>query len=96
MQTAGKLIVVIGEFAAGVERRQNHFNTGYTLFWMDVHRHAAAIVADRQRTVLVQHHIDPLGVPGESFVDAVVDHFLRQMVGPSGIGVHARALANWV
>ena len=38
----------------------------------------------------------PTGVEmaGQRFVDAVVDNFLRQMVGADGVGVHARTLAH--
>jgi hypothetical protein len=57
---------------------------------MDVHRHAAAVVLDLQRTVLEQRHVDALAVPGRGLVDAVVDHLLGEVVGARGVGVHAR------
>jgi len=37
-----------------------------------------------------------LACPGQRLVDAVVDDFLGQVVGPRGVGVHARALAHRV
>jgi hypothetical protein len=30
------------------------------------------------------------GVPGNRLIDAVINDFLRQMIGTGGIGVHAR------
>ena len=63
-------------------------------FGMDVHRHAAAVVRHGQGVVLVQRDVDFLGVPAERFVDRVVDDFVREMIGPRGVGVHARAAAH--
>src|SRR5690606_36316628 len=45
---------------------------------------------------LVQHHVDTIAVAAERLVDAVIDDFLRQVIGPRGVGVHARALAHRV
>jgi len=56
---------------------------------VDVDRHAAAVVAHFATAVRVQDHVDLLGVPGQGFVHRVVDHFLRQMIGARGVGVHA-------
>ena len=61
---------------------------------MQVHRHAASVVGHLQRTVLVQHHVDTGRIAGDGLVDTVVDNFLGEMVGPFGLGVHARALAH--
>ena len=56
--------------------------------------HAAAIVAHLQRMVGVEDHLHRAGVAGQGFVDTVVDHFLGQVIGPTGVGVHARPLAD--
>lgn len=61
---------------------------------MDVHRHAAAVVADFQRMVGMQDDLHRTRVAGQCFVDTVVDDFLGQVVGAAGIGVHARPLAD--
>src|SRR3989338_10565498 len=36
------------------------------------------------------------GMPRRCFVDAVVDEFLGQVVGPASVGVHARAFSHRV
>ena len=64
------------------------------LFWVDVHRHASAIVQNLQRIVLMQNHLNRAGMPSQRFIDAVVDDFLCQMIWPRGVGVHTRTLAH--
>ena len=94
VQTTGKLIILAGEFAAGVQARENQFDPGNPLLGVNVHRHAATVIDHLQRVVLVQDNGDRPGVPGQRFVDAVVDDFLGQVVGTGGVGVHARATAH--
>jgi len=96
VQTTGELVVLVGELAAGVKLGEDQLDARHTLFRVDVHRHATAVVDHFQRIVLMQDHLNRAGMAGEGFVDAVVDDFLGQMVGPRGIGVHARALAHRV
>jgi hypothetical protein len=50
-------------------------------FGWNVDRHAAAVVGDFQRAVLVQHHVDALGVAGERLVDRVIDDFVARWFG---------------
>ncbi len=73
-----------------MQPRKNHFNTGNAFFGMYIHRHATAIVGDTDRTVFEQHHIDLAGMAGNRFVNTVIDNFLRQMIWPGGVGVHAQ------
>ena len=96
MQTTGELVVLVAELAAGMQLGKDQFDARYAFFRVDIHRHATAIVEHFQRIVLVEDHLDRLGVPGQGFVDAVVDDFLGQVVGACGVGVHARALAHRV
>ena len=42
----------------------------------------------------MQRDVDFLGVAAERFVDRVVDDFVREVIGPRGVGVHARAAAH--
>jgi hypothetical protein len=60
---------------------------------MNVDRHAAAVVCDFQRAVLVQHHVDALGVAGQRLVDRVIDDFVGKVVRTAGIRVHAGSSA---
>ena len=94
MQTTGKLVVLVRELAAGVQRAENHLHAWPALHGVDIHGHAAAVVAHRDGAIPVQYHIDTAGVSGEGLINAVVDNFLGEVIGACGIGVHAGALAH--
>ena len=96
VQTAGTIVVALGELAACVQAGEDQLDTGQALFFVEIHRHAAAVILNTQGAVAVQHHIDPTGVAGKRFVNAVIDHFLRQVIGTAGVGVHTRAFTNRV
>ena len=96
VQATGKLVIAIGKLTAGMQAGQDQLDAGNAFLGVDIDRHAAAIVLDQERAVGIQHHADGAGVAGDGLVNAVVDHFLSQVVGPAGIGVHAGALADWV
>ena len=96
MQAAGELVVLVRELAAGVQARQDQLDAADLLLRMDVDRHAAAVVRDLQRAVLVQHHVDALGVAGQRLVDGVVDDFVREMIRATGVRVHAGAPAHGI
>ena len=96
VQTAGVLVVALGEFAAGVQLGQDQFDPGHLFSRMHVDRHAPALVRDGDRVVPVERDTDLLAVPGKRLVDAVVDHFVDEVVRAAGIGVHARASPHGV
>ena len=94
MQSACVLIGLVGEFSAGVQAREDQFDAAHLLLGMDVDRHAAAVVLDFERAVLVKRHADVAAVAGERLVNAVVDDFVSEVVGPAGVRVHAGAAAH--
>ena len=96
VQATAKLVVVIGELAAGVQGRQDHFHTRFFLYRMHVHGHAAAIVFHFHAAILEQGDLDRLGMAGQRFIHRVIDDFLGKVIGAGGIGVHARALTHRV
>src|SRR5690606_26295013 len=77
-----------------VKGAEDDFHARPALFRMDVNGHAATVVGNGDGLVLVQNDVDFFGVAGQGLVHAVVDDFLGQVVGPGGVGVHARALAH--
>lgn len=91
VQAAAERVVFIVEFTAGVQAGEDEFDAGDFFFGMNIHRHAATIIADLAATVGMQGHADTFGVAGQCFVHRIVDHFLRQMVGAGCVGVHAGA-----
>jgi hypothetical protein len=93
VQPAGEFIRTFGELAAGVQAGEDQFHAADLLLRMDVDRHPAAVVHHFERVVLVQREADVLAVAGDRLIDAVVDHLVREVIGPRGVGVHARAAA---
>lgn len=96
VQAAGELVVLVGELAAGVQLGQDQLDARHTLFRVNVHRHAAAVVGHFKGVVGMENDLYRLGVPGQGFVDTVVDDFLGKVVRPTGVGVHAGAFAHRV
>ena len=86
---AAEKVVLAAELAAGVQSREDQLHAGDLFLGVDVDRHAAAVIGNLAAAVLVKGHLDLARVPGEGLVDRVVHHFLRQVVGARGVGVHA-------
>ncbi|MNT07075.1 hypothetical protein D3C72_1417640 [compost metagenome] len=96
MQAAGEGVVVVVELAAGMQAGKDQLDARDLLFRMDVHRHAAAVIADLHAAVLEQGDLDRAGMACEGLVHRVVDHFLRQVVRARGVGIHAGAALDRV
>ncbi len=96
VEPARYLVGRVLEFAAGVENRQHDFG-GRLAAFVQIHGNPAAIVHDRQRPVDVNRHLDVPAVPGEGFVDRVVDDFVEEMMEAGRTGgpdVHRRPLLD--
>ena len=96
VQTSGVFVILVRKLAAGVQPREDQFDTADLLLRMHVHRHAAPVVGHFDEAVLLHDHSDVPGMSGQRFIDAVVDDFLYQVIRTSGIGVHAWSLADRV
>jgi hypothetical protein len=94
VQAAGELVILVREFAARVQLGENHLDARQLFLGVLVHRHAAPVVSDLERTVLVDGYLDLLAVPCKRLVNAVVDDLVREMIGPGRVGVHARPPAH--
>ena len=98
VQAARDLVGVVVELAARVQHGHDHLGGRHALALVDVDRDAAAVVADGDRAVGVQDHLDPVAIAGERFVDRVVDdleHHVVQAGAVVGIAdVHARPTAH--
>jgi hypothetical protein len=91
VQSSGELIVLVRELAARVQPGEDQFDAGNPFVRMNVDWHAAAVVADFDRAVGMDDDVDRVRVPGQRFVDRVVDDFLNQVIRPRRVGVHAGA-----
>jgi hypothetical protein len=90
VQPARELVVLVRKLSAGMQAGQDQFDARHALFGVDVDRHAAAVVTDLHRAVVVGDDVDVAGVAGQGLVDAVVDDLHREVVGSGRVGVHAR------
>ena len=94
VQAAGLFVALVREFSAGVQARQDQLDAAHLLLRVDVHRHAAAVVLDGDRSVLVNGDRDGLAMARERLVDAVVDDLVHEVVGAPRVRVHPRTPAN--
>ena len=84
VEAARDLVGGVLELAARVEHGQHDLRRRPAALLVDVHRDAAAVVADRAGAVGVQDDLDAVAVPGERLVDGVVDHLVDEVVEPVG------------
>ena len=96
VQPTRKPVGPVGELAARVQLGKDQFDPGNPFLGVNVDRHAAAVIGDFQRTVPEKLDVDALGVALDGLVDAVVDDFVSEVVGPTGVGIHAGAPAHGV
>ena len=100
MQAARHLVRVLVELAAGVQLGQDDFcgATPELVILVNVGRDAPAVVRHRDRVIRMDRDDDLVAVPGQRFVDRVVDDLEDHMVQARAIGrisdVHAGALAH--
>ena len=94
VQAAGEAVVLVVELAAGVQLGEDEFDAGEAVLRVDVHRHAAAVVAHVDGAVRADDNFDVAGETGQRLVHAVVHHLLHQVVGMGGVRVHARPAAH--
>ena len=94
VQAARKLVVLIGELAPGMQLGEDYFDPGNFLLRVDIDRHAATVIDHAKRLVGVQNHTDLRRVTGDGFVDTIVYHLLREVIGPGGVGIHARSFPD--
>ena len=100
MQPAGNLVGAAIELAAGVQRGEDHLGRRLALFVVNVHRHATAVVAHRDRFAGMDDHVDLIAVPAQGLVDGIVHQLLNHVVQTGAVvgvaDVHARPLAHGV
>ena len=94
VQTARRFVGLAAELAARMQRCQDHFQRRLVLeFRVRIDGDAAPVVGHRQAAILVERHLDPVGVSRDGLVHRVVEDFgeevmQRLLVGAANI--HAR------
>ncbi len=98
VQATGGLVDPGIELSAGMERGHDDLERRLVLeFRMWVDRDAAAVVGDGQETVLVEFHLDPVGVAGDRLVHGIVHHLGEEVMHRLLVGaadIHAGAAAD--
>src|SRR5262249_20749116 len=98
VQAARVQVVALIELPAGVQGGEDDLQRRLPVAGVDVDRNAAAVVGHGDRLpVLVERHLDPVGVAVDALVDAVVDDLPEQVVVAGEVGaadVHRRPLAD--
>jgi len=80
-----------------VQRREHHFNGGAFFYRVLIDGDASPVITHFDCAVAENANVDSTAVPGERFVDGVVDNFVHQVVKPAGSGgsdVHAGTLTD--
>ncbi len=97
VQTAGGAVGAAAELAARVELRVDELDARQTGLRLDVDGNAPPVVAHLDGPVGVELDLDPVAVPRERLVDAVVHDLPEAVHEPATVGgpdVHAGSLAN--
>ena len=97
MQTAGDLVGALVELTAGMEHGHHYLEGRTVLLGVHVHRYAAAVVLNHNRTVLTDGHFDVGAISGERLVNGVVHGLVDQVVKSfltDVADIHGGALAH--
>ena len=98
VQAARCLVSLAIEFAARMQRRENNFQRGLRfVFRMHVNWNAATIIINGQAAVLMQPHVDPVGVTGNRLVHGIVERFGKEVMQRLFVGsadIHAGTTAH--
>ena len=97
VQAGGDGVGVVVELAARVQHGEDHLGRGALFGGMHLGGDAAPVVADGDRLVGVDRHLDARAVTSQGLVDRVVDHLPHELVQAGVVGradIHAGALAD--
>ena len=98
MQATRNLVRILVKLTAGVQLRHNHFSRRNALFRVNVDGNAATVVLYRNRMIFVQNHQRAVTVPGQRFIDGVIDHFIHHVMQARAVvriaNIHTGALAH--
>ena len=99
MQSAGDLIRIRIEFAAGVQHRHHDFRRRSLFLLVNVGRDTAAVIDDRNRIVHVDRYLDRIAVACEGLVNRIINNFVNQVMQTDvarRADIHRRTLADGV
>ena len=97
VESAGYRISAAAKLSSRVESSQNYLNGGNLLDRVNIDRDSSPVVRHPHPAISEHHHINVIAVPGECFVDRVVDDLIDQVVEPSRprrTDIHTGSFAN--
>ena len=69
VQSAGILVCALSKFSAGMQICEHQLNRRHLPFRMNINRNTAAVVADRDRSIDMNDHVDFRAKSGQMFVN---------------------------
>ena len=98
VQTTRDLIRIIIKFTTGMQLCHNNFSRRNTFFFVHINRDTTTVITNRHRPIIVNDHINMVGMTGQSLVNAIVNDFIDHVMQARPIvrvtNIHTRALAN--
>ena len=97
MQTAGDLVALAAELAAGMQNGVNHRYGGNSHFGVDPHGDSASVVGHADHIALQYFGLDMVAVACQRLVYGVIHDLIHQMVQTArsgGADIHTGALAD--
>src|SRR5690606_7578251 len=80
MQTAGRLVGVAVELAAGMQLGHDDLERRFSRYLRVVlDRYTATIVGNAEKAFRIEMDLDEIGVTGDSLIHRIVDHFGEQV-----------------
>ena len=81
-----------------MQHGHNYFRSGTSLFLVNINRNPAAVIFHRYRSVAMYNDFDLLAIPGQGFIDRVIDGFKNHVMQTGAIigitNVHPWSLAH--
>jgi hypothetical protein len=97
MKPAGIFVDPLTKLASRMKIGQNQLDCGNLELGMEIDRNAAPVVANGERAIAMDRHVDLGAMACKMLVDRVVENLKNAMVQPALIGmadVHAGTLAH--
>ena len=97
MQSAGNLVRMIVELAAGMQFGHNDLDGRYFFFFVNPHRNAPSVIDHTDAVVIMNGDVDLAAITCHGLVDAVVHNLVDQMMQAGDIhvsNVHSRPFAD--
>jgi hypothetical protein len=97
VQSTRNRVSAAAELAAGVENREYHLDSGFSLSGVHIDRDSAAVIDTANGTIRKNRDLNERAVASKRFVHGIIDDFVNKMVQTalaSRPDIHSGTLAN--